>query len=102
MEVFELTTEQEKAFNAMKRAVAKCKKLKIGFFDVLGTTYAYDKGKIERFDVDANYELDCGKYGYPPNSLSVGGCSYADDQIIHSMLLTNNGRKIFENDKEYL
>lgn len=99
MDVLELTTKQKKAFKAMKLAVAKCKKLNIGFFDVLGETFAYDKANIEIFDVDKDYEFACIDYGYPPNSLSIGGCSYADDQTIHSMQLTPKGRAIFEKER---
>lgn len=96
MEIYELTENQLKAFKALKSAANKCYKLKIGFFNVLDTCYAYDKNLINKMDVDANYEIPCGEFGYPYESFpTIGGCSYADDQILHSIQLTDKGRKVF-------
>ena len=99
MEVLTLTDKQEKAIAELKRAMAKCYKLKIGFFNVLDTTYAFDRAKIVQMDVDANHEFSCMEYGYPYTSFStLGGCSFADDQNMHTMLLTKRGRKLFNED----
>ena len=99
MEIFELNQEQQKAFNDLKKAVAKCRKLNIGFFSVLENEFAYDKSMIADFGIDADYEVDCLTYNYPMNYLELGGCSAADDQNCHSFKLTPKGRKIFENEK---
>lgn len=99
MKIFELTEKQLKAFVALKRAAKLCEKEKIGFFNVLDTTYAFNKNYIETMDVDANYEISCCDYGYPyENMKTIGGCSFADDQILHSIKLTPKGRKIFEDE----
>lgn len=96
MEVFDLTPEQEKAFKKLKSVVKECYKLKIGFVNILDRTYAYNKDMINHLDVDANYELPCIQYGYPPNVIdTIGGCSFADDQGMHSIQLTSKGRKVF-------
>jgi len=97
MDIYQLTKEQQSAFNALKRAANKCEKLNIGFVNIYGTINAFDRELIERFDVDAKHEVDCGKYGYPSNTIdNLGGDSYADDQLLHSFKLTEKGRKIFQ------
>jgi len=101
MDIYQLTKEQQSAFNELKRAANKCQKLKIGFVNLYGTITAFDTALIERFDVDANHEVDCGEYGYPSNSINnLGGDSYADDQNLHSFKLTNKGRKVFKEETE--
>lgn len=99
MKVYELTEPQLKAFKALKVAAKKCNKLKIGFFNVLDTTFAYDRNMIEDMEVDANYDLNCLEYGYPYETMkTIGGCSYADDQRMHSIKLTPKGLKSFDNE----
>lgn len=101
MKIYELTDEQLKAFKALKSAANKCYKLKIGFFNVLDYTYAYNRDMIEAMDVDANYELPCLEFGYPYNTMpAIGGCSFADDQNYHSIKLTAKGRKLLRDEQE--
>jgi len=96
MEIYELTENQLKAFKALKQAANKCYKLKIGFFTVLDTTYAFNKDMIEKMEVDANHEIACSEFDYPDESMpAIGGCSFADDQNCHSIKLTHKGRKVF-------
>lgn len=96
MEIYELTEHQLKAFKALKSAANKCYKLKIGFFNVLDTTFAYNKDMIEKMDVDADHEIKCSEFDYPHESMpAIGGCSFADDQNCHSIKLTPKGRKVF-------
>ena len=96
MEIYELTENQLKAFKALKSAANKCTKLKLGFFNILDTTHAYNKDMIEIIDVDANFELPCSEFGYPYETMpTIGGCSFADDQNLHSIKLTAKGRKVF-------
>ena len=97
MEIYELNENQLKAFKALKSAANKCYKLKIEFFNVLDTTYAYNRDMIETMDVDANYEIPCLDFGYPYETMkTIGGCSFADDQVLHSIKLTAKGRKVFD------
>lgn len=99
MEIYKLNKEQQKAFNALKRAVNKCEKLNIGFINIYGDITAFDKSIIKDFGVDCNYEIACMKYGYPSNTINnLGGDSYADDQSIHSFELTDKGRLLFYSD----
>jgi len=99
-EVYDLNKEQQKAFNALKRAADKCNKINIGFVNLYGSITAFDKSMISDFDVDADFELDCMEYGYPSNQIdNLGGCSYADDQNLHSFKLTSKGSKIFNSEQ---
>lgn len=100
MEIFELTKKQQAAFYDLVYAVERCKKLNIGFFTVLEETFAFNGNLIKSFGVDEHNEVDCAKYGYPSNTLTLGGCSYADDQNMHSFKLTEKGRKSFLRDRD--
>ena|SRR3989344_4118904 len=102
MEIYNLTANQKKAFKKLQSAAKECKKLKIGFFNVLDTTYAFNQDMIETMDVDADFELKCIEYGYPYESMkTIGGCSFADDQGMHSIKLTNKGRKCFNDEQGF-
>ncbi len=99
MDVYQLNREQQKAFNALRRAANKCAKLNIGFVNLYGSVTAFDNDLIEAFGVDANYEISCMEHGYPPNYINnLGGDSFADDQYIHSFKLTDKGRKVHQNE----
>ena len=104
MKVYDLNKKQKEAFNELKRAVAKCKKAKIMFVNNYGTIHAYDSALVNRFDVDTpEADINCEEYGYSNNYLphdSLGGDSYADDQGLHYIFLTEKGREIFKEDQE--
>jgi hypothetical protein len=76
-ELLELTPEQQKAFNALKRAYKKCGKLNMGFYNNYGTIGVYDKAKISHYDDDKSGILDrnqnCNQFQHP------AGTSWADD-----------------------
>jgi hypothetical protein len=100
MEVYDLTPEQQKAFNRLTKAVKDCEKLKIGFVNVYGTIYAFDEKLVSHMDVDIQGDVPAIEFGYPPNSLKLGGDSHADDQSCHTFILTAKGKKVFTEQNE--
>lgn len=98
--ILELTPVQNKAIASLKRAITKCEKSNVGFFNILDDTYAYDKSMMtgiegrERADIKI---MPCEEYSYPVTKFgSIGGCSFADDQTEHYIQLTEKGKKVFE------
>jgi hypothetical protein len=97
MEVYDLTPEQQKAFNKLKKAANECAKLKIGFVNVYGTIHAFDSRLVSRMEVDIEGDVKAIDFGYPHNSLNnLGGDSFADDQGLHSFILTAKGKEVFD------
>lgn len=76
-DIFELTPEQEKAFEALKRHYARCVKLNMGFYNNYGNVGVFDKAKISRYDDNKSGIRDRGQntnvFTHP------AGDSWADD-----------------------
>jgi hypothetical protein len=107
MEIYELNEKQKQAFKELKKAAEKCAKLKIGFVNVLDSCYAFNKDFIKDMDIEDRLtdkdpdKIWCLDYGYPYNSMkTIGGSSFADDQIIHFFRLTKKGIKAHQEECE--
>tara|TARA_R110000822_G_scaffold246815_1_gene374988 strand:+ start:235 stop:504 length:270 start_codon:yes stop_codon:yes gene_type:complete len=83
----ELTVEQQKAWNSLKRAVAKCEKANVFFYQVL--EYVHPLNGDVTFEVDDH----CGK-PLPDDAFNLDGeilehvkitCGFADDS--HHVIL---------------
>jgi hypothetical protein len=104
MEIYELKPDQKKALANLKRAISACSKAKIGFCNVLDTTYVFNKEYIKSLQIsdyksqkEEEGHVPCHKYGYTNNSFqTVGGDSFADDQIDHYFVLTEKGKSKFK------
>lgn len=100
MEIYELKPEQKKALANLKRAITACSKAKLGFYNILDTTYVFNREYIKTLGVAENHSqrteegrISCREYGYTYNSFqSIGGDSFADDQADHYFILTEKGK----------
>ena len=103
MEITDLSPEQQKAFNALKRDYKKCEKAGILFVNQYGAIAAYDSRLIRLFtdettvihvgipDEDVVELLDAPAADY---IMSVD--SWGDDQIEHRLILTEKGKKLLQ------
>lgn len=78
----ELTDEQEKAWKSFKRAVAKCKKANVFFYQVLETSYPLNGNVVVEIDDHCGKDLPDGAWDLSMECASDGvdtTSSFADD-----------------------
>lgn len=94
--IFDLTPEQQKAFNRLKKAYSDCEKTGIYFFNNYGSLSAVDKNKIcgygdSKYYANGVSEISNHEVGEPVNSIKIAN-EWADDE--HYYGLTEDGSKI--------
>ena len=95
-EVCELTPEQQKAFNKLKKAYKDCEKLGVYFVNIYGSLTAFDKKKVAGYgDKDLRpggvYDIEL-LHGCPAESFKISN-EWSDD--CHVLGLTPKGKKIY-------
>jgi hypothetical protein len=79
-ELFELTTDQGKAFDRLKKAVKECQKLNVFFYNNYGTLGAVDRAKIKDYnDIKGDDGILDGVEAYNPNTIRIPADTWADD-----------------------
>ncbi len=107
-DLFVLNTEQQKAFNRLKKAYADCKKLKVLLVNQYGTLHAYDNNLVEAFGDDEMtpsgnpiYYTDVKDvFIHNPNFISFVDSGRADDEISWMFGLTDKGLEIYNQELE--
>lgn len=99
--VCELTAEQKKAFNKLKKAYKECEKVGIYFVNNYGNLMAFDSNLVagygdDTISPDGEYEVKL-PYGCPANSIKVAN-EWADDT--HTLGLTKKGMKLYLQEEE--
>lgn len=99
--VCELTAEQKKAFNKLKKAYKECEKAGIFFANNYGYLMAFDKNLVSGYGDDSMppdgvYTVRL-TYGSPAESIKVAN-EWADD--IHVLGLTKKGMKLYLQEEE--
>ncbi len=94
--VCELTYEQKRAFNRLKRAYKACKDAGIFFANNYGNLMAFDSKLVAGYGDDAispggEYEVKL-VYGCPAHSLKIAN-EWADDT--HTLGLTEKGKELY-------
>lgn len=87
----ELTPEQKKAFNALKRAVKKCQDANVYFYQVLSTTHAMNGNVVVSVEEGRGIEAPGGMINTDElymDSVSITD-SWADDT--HYVVLKESG-----------
>jgi len=105
MGLLDLNTEQQKAFNRLKKAYVDCKKLKVELVNTYGTLQAFDGDLIKDFGDDQMqphgnpiyYTEIVNKYPYNSNIIRNVDPGRADDECMWMIGLTDKGLKIYEN-----
>ena len=99
--VCELTTEQKKAFNKLKKAYKECEKSGIYFANCYGDLMAFDKKLVagygdDSMPPDGEYTVKLHN-GCPAESMRIAN-EWADDT--HVLGLTKKGMKLYLSDEE--
>lgn len=94
--VCELTAEQKKAFNKLKKAYKECEKAGIYFANNYGNLMAFDSNLVagygdDSFSPGGVYEVRLN-YGCPAHSIKVAN-EWADDT--HTLGLTQKGMELY-------
>lgn len=96
----ELTKEQRKAFNSLKRAYKNCIDAGIFFVNQYGSLTAFNGGHINGFGIEDNFFSD-PSHAIPMLGTSVSQVSFqiphewCDDEGMHRIGLTELGYKIY-------
>lgn len=97
IDILELNKEQQKAFNALKRAADKCAQTGIVFQNVYGHIHPFNGFLVSGICFEKT-PVSCMDLGYPRNTITnLGGDSFADDQNMHYYQLTKKGMELHEN-----
>lgn len=99
--VCELTAEQQKAFNKLKKAYKECQKTGIYFANCYGSLMAFDKKLVAGYGdctmtPDGEYTVELHN-GCPADSMQIVN-EWADDT--HVLGLTKKGMKLYLSDEE--
>ncbi|HDZ04869.1 hypothetical protein LCGC14_0371130 [marine sediment metagenome] len=102
-DIFDLTANQQRAFNRLKKAYKDCEKEGINFVNRYGSLYAYDAKNISGFG-------DSHIHAYGDNEVAVIDIvregqyinipsEWCDDDGCHYYGLTEKGFKLYENNR---
>ena len=79
-DMFELTEQQQKAFNALKKAIAACKKSNLLMYNNYGTLGVCDRARIVAYnDNPSDYQHSNGSGIENPNEVELPCNEWADD-----------------------
>lgn len=96
MEIEDLTPEQIKAFNALKRAYKRCEKSGILFANWYGHLTAYNSDIVKGAGDKTMYNLDYlfVEHGNNTSNYIELPNEWADDEIDHGLELTKKGLEL--------
>jgi hypothetical protein len=100
MEIFELTPEQQKAFNRLEKAYRDCEKAGVFFVNRYGDLHAYNSRYINGFGTDdflrSEFKLKVVDAIELGNHFSITQ-EWCDDDILHYYGLTKEGHNLINN-----